>query len=77
MGDVRRMLAVEHLKSGYLTTQEIAYTLGYTDLANSRRAFKRWQGVPPSAYRAREIRFVWSRHRLRSLWVADLEHNPW
>ena len=58
MGDVRRVLAVERLKCGHLTIQKIAYTLGYTDLANFRRAFKRWQGVPPSVYRARESSFV-------------------
>ena len=28
--DVRYRLAVEYLKSGHLTIQEIAYTLGYT-----------------------------------------------
>lgn len=50
--DVRHMLALEHVKSGRLSVQEIAYMLGYTDIANFRRAFKRWEGVAPSGYRA-------------------------
>jgi len=50
--DVRHTLAVEHLKSGRFGIEEIAYKLGYSDLANFRRAFKRWESVPPSAYRA-------------------------
>ena len=49
--EVRYLLAVEHLKSGQLSIQEIAFTLGYTDAANFRRAFKRWEGVAPSDYR--------------------------
>ena len=49
--DVRHMLALEHLKSGQLTVQEIAYLLGYSEVANFRRAFKRWEGVSPSAWR--------------------------
>ena len=48
---VRHKLAVAHLKAGHLSVQEIAYTLGYTDMANFRRAFKRWEGVAPSDYR--------------------------
>jgi AraC-like DNA-binding protein len=51
---VRRALAVEHVKSGRLGMDEIAYRLGYTDLANFRRAFKRWEGVAPSVYRAQQ-----------------------
>jgi AraC-like DNA-binding protein len=50
---VRHTLAVEHVKSGRFTMEEIAYRLGYTDFANFRRAFKRWEGVAPSTYRAR------------------------
>lgn len=50
--DVRRTLAVEHLKSGRFGVEEIAYLLGYSDLANFRRAFKRWESVPPSSYKS-------------------------
>ncbi len=47
--EVRHGLAVEHLRAGRLTIKEIAFLLGYTDTANFRRAFKRWEGVPPSS----------------------------
>jgi AraC-like DNA-binding protein len=50
---VRHMLALEHVKSGRFSMDEIAYRLGYTDLANFRRAFKRWEAMPPSEYRAK------------------------
>jgi len=53
--DVRRTLAVEHVTSGRLSIEEIAYMLGYSDLANFRRAFRRWESVPPSAYRASQV----------------------
>ncbi len=48
---VRHCLAVEYLKTSSLSIQEIAYLLGYTDLANFRRAFKRWEKIAPSEYR--------------------------
>ncbi|MFW6067901.1 MAG: AraC family transcriptional regulator [Myxococcota bacterium] len=51
---VRHTLAVQHVRSGRFTMEEIAYRLGYSDLANFRRAFKRWEGVPPSTFRARQ-----------------------
>lgn len=49
--DIRHVLAVEYLKSDTLTMQEISYSLGYSDMANFRRAFKRWEKVAPSLYR--------------------------
>ncbi|WP_374583503.1 AraC family transcriptional regulator [Pseudoduganella sp.] len=53
LDQVRHRLACEYLKAGKLGVQEIAYALGYTEIANFRRAFKRWEGVPPSAYAGR------------------------
>lgn len=50
--EVRHSLALAHLRQDGLSIQEIAFQLGYTDLANFRRAFKRWESVSPSAYRA-------------------------
>ncbi|WP_230181256.1 AraC family transcriptional regulator [Aquabacterium sp. CECT 9606] len=51
--DTRHRLAIDHLKAGRLTMQEIAFMLGYDDLANFRRAFKRWEGVAPTTFRNR------------------------
>lgn len=51
LDDVRRRLAIEHLKVDRLRLEEIAFTLGYTDFANFRRAFKRWESMPPARYR--------------------------
>jgi len=53
LDEVRQHLAMQHLQAGQLSLQEIAWTLGYTDPANFRRAFKRWTGMPPSAWAPR------------------------
>jgi len=48
--EVRHALAVETLRSGNLSVQQIAWALGYQDVANFRRAFKQWEGVSPSQF---------------------------
>lgn len=49
--EVRHTLALQHLRAGQLGVAGISHALGYTDIANFRRAFKRWNGLPPSACR--------------------------
>ncbi|MFN9732000.1 MAG: AraC family transcriptional regulator ligand-binding domain-containing protein [Pseudomonadota bacterium] len=49
--DVRHRLALEHLEEGRLALKQIAHLLGYDDLANFRRAFRRWEGVAPGEWR--------------------------
>ncbi|MCP4874366.1 MAG: AraC family transcriptional regulator [Gammaproteobacteria bacterium] len=43
--------AKEKLKNSELPVSEIAKSLGYTDPAHFTRAFRRWSGLSPSAFR--------------------------
>lgn len=51
LDQVRTQFAREHLQSGRFTVEQTAGLVGYTDLANFRRAFKRCHGQPPSHVR--------------------------
>jgi AraC-like DNA-binding protein len=46
-------LASRHLQESGLSVEAVAALLGYHDTANFRRAFKRWFGQTPQAYRRR------------------------
>ncbi len=51
--DARRTLACEHLQLGRLTPKQVGFLLGYSDVGNFRRAFRRWTGHTVSEFRAR------------------------
>ena len=50
---VRKGLALDYLQRSNLSVDEIASLLGYTDTPNFYRAFKKWTGSPPGAFRGR------------------------
>jgi AraC-like DNA-binding protein len=54
LDEERHRLAVQYLQNSKITIQEIAFNLGYTDPANFRRAFKRWENMTPSEYVERQ-----------------------
>lgn len=49
--EVRQVLAEELLTSTNLNLEEIAERLGYGDVSNFLRAFKRWKDMSPGSYR--------------------------
>jgi AraC-like DNA-binding protein len=49
--DTRRRFAQSYLRSRRNTLTEIAFLLGYSEASAFNRAFKRWTGTTPLAYR--------------------------
>jgi AraC-like DNA-binding protein len=50
---LRQDLARHYLKRSRLNLDAIAQLVGFTETTNFRRAFKRWEGIPPAQYRRR------------------------
>ncbi|WP_130847181.1 helix-turn-helix domain-containing protein [Lactiplantibacillus mudanjiangensis] len=48
---VQQKMAIEFAKNPQLTTTEIAYLVGYTEVSSFTRAFKRWTGQTLTQYR--------------------------
>jgi AraC-like DNA-binding protein len=53
--EVRRSLAIAHLKEPRLSVTEVAYLLGFSDVTSFHRAFRRWTGGTPRGWRARGL----------------------
>ena len=50
---VRRDTAERSIADSALSIAEVAYLVGYSEPAAFHRAFKRWTGVTPQAFRQR------------------------
>lgn len=53
LAEVRRDLAVAYLDEGQYSVTEVTYLLGFSETAAFSRAFRRWTGSSPSAFRRR------------------------
>jgi AraC-like DNA-binding protein len=51
LDDVRRALSLRHLAESRESIAEIAFVLGFSEVSAFHRAFKRWTGSTPGAYR--------------------------
>jgi len=51
LDEQRRQRALILLRSAELSVESVAEQVGYSDVANFTRAFRRWSGTTPTAYR--------------------------
>ena len=55
LGNHRMALAAEQLEAGHLPLAQVAQGAGYESDKVFARAFRRWSGLPPTAYAKREV----------------------
>lgn len=51
LDELRRELAIGHLRDRDISVSEVAFLLGFGDANAFSRAFKRWTGEPPSRFK--------------------------
>jgi AraC-like DNA-binding protein len=51
LDEIRSQVAMKYLRDTVMTSEDIAVSLGFSDAANFRHAFRRWTGKTPSEFR--------------------------
>ena len=54
LDDTRRELALAQLREARIALNEIAFLLGFSDASSFSRAFRRWTGLSPTAWREQQ-----------------------
>jgi len=54
LDDVRKTLALEHLKNPHTSIYDVAFLLGFSEPSAFHRAFKRWTGETPRQFQRRD-----------------------
>lgn len=55
LDDARRLLSLRHLAESKESIAEISFLLGFAEVRTFHRAFKRWTGSTPAAYRRSKL----------------------
>lgn len=53
--DTRKRLAIDYIKQSHISLGEISYLVGFSNLSNFNRAFKRWTDLTPGQYRQQHL----------------------
>ncbi|QOL26339.1 AraC family transcriptional regulator [Thalassotalea sp. LPB0316] len=56
--NTRKKLALEYILQSHLSFSEIGYLVGFSNIGNFNRAFKRWTGVTPGVYRKQQHNII-------------------
>ncbi|USH01152.1 AraC family transcriptional regulator [Grimontia kaedaensis] len=55
LDNTRKRLTMNYIRQPHMSISEIGYLVGFSNVANFNRAFKRWEGCAPGEYRHRYL----------------------